>query len=134
MVGDNDNVPREPRKRAVKGDTREGPPDQLSPRNFGGGSRHLEGLGDRGAKSPVDKGSERLKVLGDRGSESLGGRGSKSSLIHGFESLGGHSKTLVKVTDDFGTHIEVRYGEFIILDRILDDVLADLEAKIANDR
>jgi len=42
--------------------------------------------------------------------------------------------TLTRVTDDFGGHIEVRYGERIILGKLIDDVIAGLAAKKANDR
>jgi len=39
----------------------------------------------------------------------------------------------VRVTDDFGARIAVREGERMILANLIDDVLADLAARAAND-
>ncbi|GEM_PF-6749078 len=38
------------------------------------------------------------------------------------------------VMDDLGSHIEIRRGEPVIIGRLIDEVIAELEAKIANDR
>ena len=41
--------------------------------------------------------------------------------------------TLTKVTDDLGAHIEVRRGECVILDRLIDEEIAKLRIRKAND-
>lgn len=47
-------------------------------------------------------------------------------------SRGGNAS--LAVTDDLGSHIEVRRGECVIIGTLIVDLMSELEAKTANDR
>jgi hypothetical protein len=51
----------------------------------------------------------------------------------GKRSDGGRHATPA-VTDDLGSPIEIRRGECDIIGKLIDDLIAELEAKTANDR
>jgi hypothetical protein len=41
--------------------------------------------------------------------------------------------TYTNVTDDFGEHVQIRRGEFVILAELFDAVIAEARSKVAND-
>jgi|SRR5215469_4750133 len=99
------------------------------------------GLPAQKALGPCGREAGRV-VLGACEEEALGPVVSGASVeglrasgleVLGDVSLGDGRKSLVRVTDDFGARIAVREGERMILANLIDDVLADLAARAAND-
>lgn len=116
--------------------------------------RHVGGLGDPTNPGPLTGGGDRGGVrapatpqVPPQGSaRSDGIKGPKRSEQPDTPTDRGDSEgcgTLkrasdvtcrVRVTDDFGHRVEVRYGEVLILGRLIEDVIAKLQAEKANDR
>jgi hypothetical protein len=97
-------------------------------------SRNVTGARQPRALRNVTESRATVGPTGSRAVRISAGDSEGPKAVECPKALGLDVEPLAKVTDNFGNRVEVRYGEMVILGGLIEDVIAELQAKKANDR